>query len=221
MGSVVRAVERVFGCTGDAAAEVAAAAQLRAWPARAPILHLGDATDDSFILVSGGARAVAFGQGGQATMIATYRSGDLFGALPGEGAVEMESEIVAETAVECLCFRATDLLALAEARAAVGHRLTRALVARLATMSRRMVAQVTLTASGRVHQELLRLAVDTDGGAQIVSPAPVLTELAARLSTTRETVSRTVSALERRGIVRREPGQLVIAAPGRLREMVV
>jgi DNA-binding GntR family transcriptional regulator len=55
----------------------------------------------------------------------------------------------------------------------------------------------------------------------MICPAPVLANLAVRAYTTRETVSRAVSALERRGIISRHADALVIVAPHRLEELVV
>ncbi len=52
-------------------------------------------------------------------------------------------------------------------------------------------------------------------------PAPVLAAMAVRVLSTRETVSRTINALERRGIIRREADALIVVAPHRLEEMVV
>ena len=49
----------------------------------------------------------------------------------------------------------------------------------------------------------------------------MLSALAVRVHPTRETVSRTLSALERRGIVRREADALVVVAPHRLEGMIV
>jgi CRP/FNR family cyclic AMP-dependent transcriptional regulator len=49
---------------------------------------------------------------------------------------------------------------------------------------------------------------------------PVFSELALSLQTTRESVSRAVSALEKRGIVKRVDGGLAIVAPHRLEELV-
>jgi predicted transcriptional regulator len=49
----------------------------------------------------------------------------------------------------------------------------------------------------------------------------VLTSLAVRVNSTRETVSRSINALERRGIIRREADTLIIVAPHRLEEMIV
>jgi CRP-like cAMP-binding protein len=80
-----------------------------------------------------------------------------------------------------------------------------------------MYERAALTAPGRVAAELLRL-----GGADgTIRPAPVVAELAVRVGTTRETASRTLSALERRGLVLREDDGLTIVAPGRLRDEIL
>jgi DNA-binding IclR family transcriptional regulator len=49
----------------------------------------------------------------------------------------------------------------------------------------------------------------------------VLSKLAVRVHSTRETVSRTINALERRGLIRRDGDALFIVAPQRLEEMIV
>jgi DNA-binding transcriptional regulator YhcF (GntR family) len=55
----------------------------------------------------------------------------------------------------------------------------------------------------------------------VIRPVPVLTELAVRVSTTRETASRAVKAVERRGIVRRDSDSLTVVAPQRLEELII
>jgi DNA-binding GntR family transcriptional regulator len=70
-----------------------------------------------------------------------------------------------------------------------------------------------------VYAELLRLARLGDGKA--IRPAPVLSALAIRVQSTRETVSRAVNDLERRGIIRRQDDALVIVASQRLEELVI
>ncbi|MGB3721435.1 MAG: Crp/Fnr family transcriptional regulator [Pacificimonas sp.] len=210
----------VFACPLDVASAIAAKSRDGNFLRDSVILRQGERAADSYMIYTGRAQAVAFSASGHSTLLAEYDVGDLFGALPGETDTENEAEIVAAEDVRTLIFRALDLLALAERHAAVGLTLSKALVRRLRKTSRRMVAQVTLSAAGRVHAELLRLG-NASQESMTIRPAPVMTTLAARLSTTRETVSRTVSALERRGIVRREDGALVIAAPSRLESMVV
>ena len=79
--------------------------------------------------------------------------------------------------------------------------------------------RAAVSAVGRVYAELLRLARASPG--LVIRPAPVLSELAVRVSTTRETASRAVSALERRGLIRRDPGSLTVVAPQRLEELII
>jgi CRP-like cAMP-binding protein len=116
-------------------------------------------------------------------------------------------------------FRILDFLALLEAYGCVGIAVSRMLLKQLRTTASRMVERSTLSAAGRIHAELLRLARLGDG--RSLRPTPVLAALAVRVHSTRETVSRTIHALERRGLIRREAGGLVIVAPGRLEDMIV
>jgi CRP-like cAMP-binding protein len=108
---------------------------------------------------------------------------------------------------------------LVDRHRSLGLLLVRSLLEQLRAASARMVDRTTLSAPGRVHAELLRLARLGDG--TVIRPAPVHAALAVRVQSTRETVSRAVSALERRGIVRREGDALIIVAAGRLEELVV
>jgi CRP/FNR family cyclic AMP-dependent transcriptional regulator len=82
-----------------------------------------------------------------------------------------------------------------------------------------MYERSALSAVGRVYAELLRDAKRAPD--LTISPAPVLSELALRVSTTRETASRAVNALERRGIIRRDATSLTIVAPQRLESLII
>ena len=55
---------------------------------------------------------------------------------------------------------------------------------------------------------------------QIIRPNPIFIELAERVNSTRETVSRTVSELQKKGILAREPGAIIINDPDRLRQNI-
>ncbi|MGB7405517.1 MAG: Crp/Fnr family transcriptional regulator [Pacificimonas sp.] len=214
-----RAVTRLFAVTDEVADAIAAAARLETFPASRTIVHQGEVCPRSWLLVLGRVHAVAVGISGQSVQLNEYKAGDILGALPGESGERSDAELVADVDSEALGFEPGELLALAGAHASVGLTLTQALVARLRATSQRMFAQATLTAAGRVHAELYRLVDESES--QLISPAPIMTELARQVSTTRETASRTVSALERRGIVRREEDGLFVVAPARLQELIV
>ena len=81
----------------------------------------------------------------------------------------------------------------------------------------RMAARIGLSANGRFHKALLQLA-DAEGE---IRPAPVISALALSVHTTRETGSRALAALLRRGIVERDAHSLRIVSRRMLEDMVV
>jgi CRP/FNR family transcriptional regulator, cyclic AMP receptor protein len=80
----------------------------------------------------------------------------------------------------------------------------------------RMAARITLSATGRVCAELLNAV----GSSNSISPPPVIAALGLMAQTTRETASRTINGLERRGIVLRDPDRLTIVSRRMLEELI-
>jgi hypothetical protein len=74
----------------------------------------------------------------------------------------------------------------------------------------------------RIHAELLRLAVAAGygKGPAVLSPAPSLSDIASRISTHREGVSRELSRLASIGLVRRQGGDLQIVDLAHLDRLV-
>jgi CRP-like cAMP-binding protein len=152
-------------------------------------------------------------------LLGEFAPGELFGALGELDPAPHEAEVVAVEDVSAFLLAGSDLVLLAERHGAIGLALARLLVRRLRSATTRVYERSALTAAGRVHAELLRLA--REAKAFTIRPAPVLSELAVRVGSTRETVSRAVNALERRGIVRREHGALTVVSPRLLEELVL
>ena len=99
-----------------------------------------------------------------------------------------------------------------------------ALLKRLAQMVRsatdRIMGLSTLGAHNRVYAEVLRLARESGGKGDTIHPVPTHSEIASRVSTTRETVARVLSELQHSGLVRKESASLVVTDVDRLRHMV-
>ena len=88
---------------------------------------------------------------------------------------------------------------------------------RIQHTSQRMFELSAWSATGRIYSELLRIATPgADGTALVIEPTPSMTELAARVNSTRETVSRTVNDLRRRGLLRKTNTGLELIDPGQL-----
>ena len=208
-----------IGCPAEGGAALAAHAVGRQYPARAVILRYGDRLGHAWLVVAGRAQALVYGLDGQMVLVHEYRTGDFFGTVAATDAWPVDADVVAADPTRAACVPAADFVMLVDRHRSLGLLLVRSLLEQLRAASARMVDRTTLSAPGRVYAELLRLARLGDGA--VIRPAPVHAALAVRVQSTRETVSRSVSALERRGIVRRENDALVIVAPGRLEELVV
>jgi CRP-like cAMP-binding protein len=169
--------------------------------------------------VVGRAHAILYTLDGQAILLHEFGPGDVFGALGELDPLPEAADVVAIEDVRALLIEAAHLVALAERNAAIGLALSRLLLKRLRATSERMYERAALSAPGRVCAELLRLARQGEGLA--IRPLPVIAELALRVGTTRETASRTVSGLERRGILRREGDALIVVAPQRLESEIL
>jgi CRP-like cAMP-binding protein len=91
-------------------------------------------------------------------------------------------------------------------------------------MSRRVVEFSTLPVRHRVHAELLRLArintADRPHHHATIAPAPTHAEIASRISTHREAVSRELAELMRHGLVERRGGALILRDVRALARMV-
>lgn len=211
-------IQRAFGCPADVAEAIGRRAAARAWAARATILHQGDPGEETFLLLAGRAHALLYGFEGQMVLLQEFQPGDLFGAISEPDPRPQDADVVALEPSRAAVFAAPDFLSLIELHACVGLAVSRLLLKQLRAANGRMADQVTLSAAGRVYAELLRLARLGDG--RVIRPMPVLSALAVRVHSARETVSRTISALERRGMLRREDDALVLVAPGRLEEMI-
>ena len=95
------------------------------------------------------------------------------------------------------------------------------LTANVRRLSERVFEFSTLLVQNRVHAELLRLASEVGGKDEVVlSPAPSLSDIAARISTHREAVSRELSRLAVAGLLRREGGDLTITSVSKLAKLV-
>lgn len=210
---------RAFVCNEDVARAIARKASDRRYPARAIIIKQGDDSSAAFLLLAGRAHALAYGIEGQLVLLQEFLPGDFFGALATAARSPEDADVIAIEAARAALFLAVDFVALAEAHGCIAIVLSQSLLRQLRAASMRMRERTTLSAVGRVHAELLRLARLGDG--RTIRPSPVLSAFAVRVQSTRETVSRTINALERRGIIRREAGALVVVAPHRLEELVV
>ncbi len=211
----IAALAACFGCSPPAAARLAELALVRESPHRSPIAHYGDLSAHLFLVIEGAVSIEVFGAEGQQAQLALHGPGEIFGAYPTP--TTHRAEILSTGPTLLLAFPTSDLAALAAREAEIGAGIAGLLARQLDLVLDRMAARIGLSATGRFYRLLLQLA-DDDGR---ICPAPVIAALAVRVHTSRETASRALAALLRRGIMERFPDGLRVVSRRMLEDLVV
>ena len=210
-----------FGCAPDIAEVIDTKAHYLSHDPNSTILWHGEESEHACLLLAGKAQAISYSASGQLILLYTYGPGDIFGegaALGTKAPGDADNQVVAVAESNVGHFRNHVFIGLIENYSAVALAVSRLLTRRLRQTTQRMIEVSTLSTAGRIHNELLRQAREAED--MTIRPAPVLSEFALLVQSTRETVSRTINQLEKRGIIRRDGEGLTIVAPHRLEEEV-
>jgi CRP-like cAMP-binding protein len=178
---------------------------------------------DVYFVVSGVVRVVNYSASGREIAFDDIPAGGFFGELsaldgaPRSAYVQAQCEVAVAAAMPYEIF--LDLLANKP-------ELSLEIMKRLARMVRQSTERImdlsTLGANNRIHAELLRQAwaATADGKTASIAPIPLHSDIAGRVSTTRETVARVLNDLARAGIVERRKDVLHVNDIGRLSLLV-
>jgi CRP/FNR family transcriptional regulator, cyclic AMP receptor protein len=199
---------------------IEARCQWREYPEGASVIDRESPDTDVYFVVAGAVRVLIHSEAGREVAFDEMGPGACVGEIAAiDGALRTASvEAIAPTLCAILPRRAFLDVAVTSPAA------TMALLRRMAQMVRvsteRILDLSTLGAHNRVYAEILRLAKTAADGRLVIRPIPVHADLAARVSTTRETVARVFSDLSRKNVVVKERDGLVVTAPARLKAMV-
>lgn len=168
-----------------------------------PIVAESDETTDLFFLLQGRVGVKSFSEFGYEVSYIELAAGSIFGEFSAIDGAPRAATVEALTDVSVARLSRRRLREFLERQPALGVALAQHLVARARALSERIFEFSTLPVCCRVRLELLRLArqTDSDGDRVLIRPAPTHQEIAARISTHREAVSREIADLSARRIV--------------------
>lgn len=217
MAAVERAqiLSGYLDCKEHSATILASEMKQAVYSSRAFLAHNGERNSNFWLIVEGTVQLKAVSFEGQNTVISSFGPGELVGAFAPQHTSNYD--ICALGMVSALAIPATRLAELVHEYPDIGAGLSRIYAGQLDQVLDRFSSRVSLSAVGRFYRELLRVA----GGKVEVSPPPVVASLALSAQTTRETGSRALSNLERRGIIERHPDRLTIVSRGMIEDLVV
>jgi CRP-like cAMP-binding protein len=187
-----------------------------------PILDYLDKSDDVFFIALGEVRVTIYSTAGKAVSFREMGTGEIFGEFPAIDGGPRSASVEARTNCLIASMPGSTFRELLETETGLANALLPRLTKTIRALTTRVYEFSTLAVNNRIHAELLRLASlgSKDGKVARIVPAPTHVEIASRVSTHREAVTRELNRLSRIGIIERRGGTLLVSDIERLAEMV-
>jgi len=186
------------------------------------IIDYQDTSNDVFFVVSGTLRVKIQSVSGREVLLREINAGEFFGEIAAIDNQPRSSGILAITDVTFARMPASVFRTTVHEHSDVCDQLLEQLAGYVRTISNRVTEYTTLDARHRIYAELLRLSRPESAMPKraVVSPPPVHSDLAARVSIRRESVTRELKALERAGLIEKRRGALVLTDTEQSRKMI-
>lgn len=215
-------VEVFRGLSAADRGRLAALCQGRRYSAEQRILSHNDDTRDVYFIVSGKVRVTIYSLTGKEITFRDQSAGEMFGEL---GAIDGEPRSAHVMALEDSLLASLPRETFWEVingYPEVAEFTLKRLAALVRLLSERVFEFSALAVRNRIHAELLRLARENlqENNKAMIAPAPTHAEVASRISTHREAVTREYHELSAAGLIEQRRGELVINDIARLESMV-
>jgi CRP/FNR family transcriptional regulator, cyclic AMP receptor protein len=204
--------------------ELARSCTWRSIPAGQQILMAREESGDVYFVASGKVRIVLYSAGeGRRVLFTVLGPHEMFGEVAAIDRSARSASVEAEQDCMLGILPREAFRRLSAEHAAFAFAVMKQLAAQVRRLSDRVFEFSTLGVQSRIYSELLRSVVPVaeKKGQGLVSPAPHRSDLAARVSTNREAVSRAITVLKRRGIIRMEGKDLRVIDLDALRQLVM
>jgi len=187
-----------------------------------PIVDYLDVSDDVFFVTTGEVSVTIYSVSGKAVSFRNLGPGSIFGEYAAIDGNPRCASVVAKTDCLIASMSAVAFRKLLVTEPKVSQALIGELVRNVRTLTKRVYEFSTLAVNNRIQAELLRLAslAPREGKSARLIPPPTHADIASRVSTHREAVTRELNRLARIGIVERQPGILIVRDVDRLAEML-
>ncbi len=218
----LRAIKLLEGLPEERLQSLATQCKWRRYEPEQMIFSREGTDRDVHLIVAGKVRITIYAASGRQVTFNDEKAGAAFGEL---AAIDGKPRTADAVALESLLIASMPPAAfkqLLRDEPVVLDRVLLQLIALVRRLSDRVIDLSTLGVQNRVHAEVLRLAREAgvaDNRARI-DPAPKHTDIASRVSTYREQVTRELSLLTRSGILSKDAHALVIRDVARLEQLV-
>ncbi len=208
----LRGIRLLEGLGTPALEELAGALEWRHCVTGQQVITRNALDRDVYLVVTGRVQVVAFAASGKQITYREMGAGEHFGELSAiDGRARSADVIALEDSLLASMSPATFHALLAK-NEALRARMLVGLISFVREMTDRVFELSTLGVRNRVHAELLRLArrAGVSGNVARICPAPRHGDIASRVSTYREQVTRELSTLTAQKLIARESNCLVV-----------
>lgn len=196
---------------------IAEHSSVRRWTRQSQILSFRDESNDVFFVLAGRVQVKNYSAHGREFIYSEIGAGSLFGEFSAIDGLPRSASVVAMEDSVVARMKAADFIEVIRMDFAMTRDLLRILAGKSRDLTDRLFAVIALNARDRVCFELARLAGQGQrtGSRIVIKPAPSHYELAARIGSHREAVTRELNHLAAAGYVSLARRQIVIADMGR------
>ncbi|SEA12485.1 Crp/Fnr family transcriptional regulator [Variovorax sp. YR216] len=191
-------------------------------PADTPLLLRSEEKSDVYFLVSGQLRVTTYSANGRQITFRDLNEGEHLGEIAAIDGRPRSADVVTLRPSVVASLDRLAFLELLRSEPTVAERVMQNLTSLVRQLSERVIDLSTMGVQNRVHAEVLRLARESgvEGNRARLDPAPTHAELASRVSTNREQVTRELNALQRAGVIEKDRKALVVLDVQRLVAML-
>jgi len=185
--------------TDSELARVESLCSIRSFAKQEEIYGERETTTDIFFILAGAIRIKSFTESGREIIHGDVSTGGIFGEFSAIDRLPRSATIVALSDCRLARMPPAAFFSLLRQNSSVCVSLVELLVAKIRAMSERVVELSALAVRERLRRELVRLATTSgkpDGHGITISPAPTHYEIAARIGSHREAVTREFNRLE-------------------------
>ncbi len=202
---VLRDFSLFSGLDDQEIASLRAAATIKQYAKGSVILLQGDLGDGLYLVLSGEVKVTILGDDGRELILGFLKTGLSFGETSLFNAQPRYASIVTTAPSKLLVIYRQAFLCCVKHRASLLTRLNDGLCKRLRATGELLADRAFLNAQARISKALLALGEavgkpDASGNV-VISKRPTQKDFAAMAGTTRETVSRVLNDLKRRGLI--------------------
>jgi CRP-like cAMP-binding protein len=218
----LKRIDVLSGLAEDALARVAKDCSLREYDAGELILDHRGTSNDVLFLLGGRVRVIIYSAEGKAVLFTDLAASTMIGEIAAIDRKPRSASVEALDTCAIAALSAVRFESLMMSEPSVAITTLRHVTAEVRRLSERVFEFSTMVVQNRIQAELVRLANEAGAmhGQAVLSPAPSLADIASRVSTHREAVSRELSRLISRGLLRREHGDLKITDIVKLAKLV-